>query len=488
TVFAVMAFGGALYGLTTAGTVELAAAFVYTGAAVGVSLAGDLLSLAVFWEVMAAASTVVIWAGGTAAARAAGLRYLMVHLMGGALLMAGVAMHAGATGSIAVGRIALDGPGAWLILAGVLVNAGAPPLSAWLPDAYPEASPTGTVFLSAFTTKAAVYALLRAFAGEDLLVWIGLYMAFYGIIYALLENDARRILSYSIINQVGFMVAGAGIGTAMAVNGAAAHAFAHIIYKALLMMSAGAVLHATGRRKCTELGGLWRAMPVTAALGCVGALSISAFPLTSGFVSKSMIGEAAAQDHLGAVWFLLTAASAGVFLHAGIKFPWFVFFNRDAGLRPPEAPRPMRLAMALFAVLCVGLGLWPQPLYALLPYPVTFVPYTAAHVVSQLQLLLFSGLAFFVLLPALRRTATLSLDWDWFYRRFARLAWRELGLRGLRLGGALRLGAMRRLDRFIAEVARHNGPQGVLARTWPSGSTVLWVGALLALYLVLYTL
>ncbi len=343
------------------------------------------------------------------------------------------------------------------------------------------------MFLSAYTTKAAVYVLLRAFAGEEILVWIGLYMAFYGILYALLENDARRILSYSIVNQVGFMVTGAGIGTAMAVNGAAAHAFAHIIYKALLMMSAGAVLHATGRRKCTELGGLWRAMPATTLLGCIGALSISAFPLTSGFVSKSMVNEAAAEEHLALVWFLLTAASAGVFLHAGIKFPWFVFFHRDAGLRPPEAPRPMRLAMALFALLCLGLGLWPQPLYAMLPYPVAFAPYTGPHLLSQLQLLLFSGLAFFALLPLMRRTATISVDWDWFYRRLPRLVRVAAGARSLDLD-AWRRDGRRRVDRVIAALVRLNGPLGALSRAQPSGSAVLLVGALLALYLALYML
>ncbi len=279
----------------------------------------------------------------------------------------------------------------WLILAGFLLNAGAWPLSAWLPDAYPESSWSGMVFLSAFTTKTAVYVLLRAFPGTELLIYVGLFMVFYGIIYAILENDMRRILAYSIVNQVGFMVVGIGIGTEMALNGAAAHAFTHIIYKALLLMSAGSVLYMTGKRKCTDLGGLFRTMPLTAACGIVGALSISSFPLTSGFVSKSMISEAAGMQHLAVVWYLLAAASAGVFLHAGIKFPWFVFFQKDSGLRPSEPPWNMRLAMIFFAALCIGIGVLPGPLYAMLPFPVDYVPYTAGHVVFYLQLLLFSG-------------------------------------------------------------------------------------------------
>ena len=416
TVFAVMAFAGGLFALNQNRVVELAAAFCYAGGAIGVVFAGDLLTVFIFWEMMAIASTLVVWSAGPSA-RGAGLRYAAIHLLGGVLLMAGVAGEIAATGSAGFGKMALDTLPRWLILAGFLVNAGAPPLSAWLPDAYPESSWSGMVFLSAFTTKTAVYVLLRGFPGTELLIYVGLFMVFYGIVYALLENDMRRILAYSIVNQVGFMVTGIGIGTEMALNGAAAHAFTHIIYKALLLMSAGSVLYMTGKRKCTDLGGLFRTMPITTVCGIIGALSISSFPLTSGFVSKSMISEAAGMQHLEWVWYLLAAASAGVFLHAGIKFPWFVFFQKDSGLRPDDPPWNMRAAMIFFAVLCIGIGVLPGPLYALLPYKVDFVPYTASHVVFYLQLLLFSGLAFFLILGWLKRTLTITLDVDWLYRR-----------------------------------------------------------------------
>ena len=409
-----------------------------------------------------------------------------MHLAGGVLLMAGIAGHAAATGSLAFERIALDSPAHWMILAGFLVNAGAWPLSAWIPDAYPEASWSGTVFLSAFTTKAAVYVLLRGFPGTELLIYVGLFMVFYGIVYALLENDMRRILAYSIVNQVGFMVTGIGIGTATALNGAASHAFAHILYKALLLMSAGAVLHATGRRKCTDLGGLFRTMPLTTLCGTIGALAISGFPLTSGFVSKSMIANAAMAEHLSLVWYLLAAASAGVFLHAGIKYPWFVFFHKDSGLRPPDPPLSMRLAMVLFAALCIGLGIWYEPLYTLLPFPVAYVPYTGAHVVGQLQLLLFSGLAFFVMLPALRRTLTITLDTDWLYRR--------LGPALVRTGGDTLVAADRAMRSAIrvsvAGVvdACRRGASGNRdpSRSHTSGGMVLWVAVMLAAYLIAY--
>ena len=485
TIFCIMAFGGGLYAINQRSVVELAAAQAYAGAAVGVAMAGDLFSFFVFWELMAVASTLVVWAAGTEAAYRAARRYVMVHLIGGVVLMAGIAAHVAATGSVALSVMAPESAAQWLILAGILVNAGAPPLSAWVPDAYPEASYSGAVFLSAFTTKAAVYALLRTFAGAEILIFVGLYMVFYGIIYALLENDMRRILAYSIVNQVGFMVTGIGIGTEMALNGSAAHAFAHIIYKALLLMSAGAVLHQTGRRKCTELGGLFQSMPLTMLCGVIGALSISAFPLTSGFVSKSMISEASALDGLTLVWFLLAAASAGVFLHAGIKFPWFVFFHRDSGLRPPDPPWNMRAAMVLFSALCIGIGVWPQPLYALLPFAVEYVPYTAPHVVNTLQLLSFSGLAFFLLLPVMRRTDTLSLDLDWLYR--------TPGSAGFRAATAVISAARARTEDRVraaaaavaAAAASLSSPSGLLARTRTVGGMVGWVIALLVLYLIL---
>lgn len=485
-IFAIMAFGGALFALGQANRLELPAAFVYAGAAIGAVLAGDLVTLFVFWELMALGSTLVIWSAGTAPAWSASRRYLAVHLLGGVLLLAGIAGHVSDTGSAAFVRMALDSPAHWLILAGFLVNAGAPPLSAWLPDAYPEASWSGTVFLSAFTTKTAVCVLLRGFPGTELLVWVGLFMVFYGIVYALLENDMRRILAYSIVNQVGFMIAGIGIGTEMALNGAAAHAFTHILYKALLLMSAGAVLLQAGRRKCSELGGLFRTMPFTTLCGTIGALAISSFPLTSGFVSKSMISQAAADQHLLWVWLALAAASAGVFLHAGIKFPWFVFFQKDSGLRPPEPPLNMRLAMGLFAALCIGLGVFYQPLYALLPFKAGYVPYTGAHVVVQLELLLFSGLAFFVMLPMLRRTLTITLDLDWFYRVFAPRILAGAGALLAMAGAALRAWADGAVARVGEGVRRHDGLQGLHVRTASTGAMVLWVALLLAGYLLVY--
>ncbi|MDH3413990.1 MAG: Na(+)/H(+) antiporter subunit D, partial [Gammaproteobacteria bacterium] len=492
TIFAIMAAAGGLFALGNARTIELCAAMVYAGASIGVIFAGDLITLFVFWELMAVGSTLVLWSAGTITAYRASMRYLAIHLLGGVVLMAGIAAWAASTGEIEFGRMteALSGgglkaAGAWMILAGFVLNAGAPPLSAWLPDAYPEASPSGMVTLSAFTTKTAVYVLIVGFAGTELLIWVGLYMIFYGIVYALLENDMRRILAYSIVNQVGFMVTGIGIGTAMALNGSAAHAFTHIIYKALLLMSAGAVLHMTGRRKCSDLGGLIQTMPLTATCGIIGALSISSFPLTSGFISKSMIAQGALDQHLAFVWFALAAASAGVFLHAGIKFPWFVFFQKDSGLRPPEPPMGMRVAMVIFAALCIILGVAPGMLYEILPAPVDYVPYTGEHVVAQLQLLLFSGLAFFALLPLMKRTLTISLDWDWFYRRLGPILASAVGNVILSADRTFRAAFLALLRRGLDEVKTYSGPDSVAARSWTTAAMVLCAVIALGLYLIL---
>ena len=492
TIFAAMAFGGGLYAFRQAKWYELAAAYTYAAGAIGVSFAGDLITLFLYWELMALFSTVVVWCGGTPGSRAAGIRYAIMHLLGGVILKVGIEGFVVHTGSIDVQPMLATNFDTWMILIGILINAAAPPVSAWLSDAYPESSPTGSVFLSAFTTKTAVLALILLFPGEPVLVGIGLFMVIYGIIYALLENDVRRILAYSIVNQVGFMVCAVGIGTQMAINGAAAHAFAHILYKALLFMSAGAVIYRTGFSKCTDLGGLFRTMPLTAVCGIIGALAISGFPLTSGFTTKTMISQAAADESLTFVYFMLAAASAGVFLHAGIKFPWFVFFQKDSGLRPKEAPWNMSAAMVLLSILCILLGVFPNLIYDYLPYPVDYVPYTAGKVLFYLQLLLFSGLAFFLMLPLMKRTLTISLDTDWLWRVLAFQAARKTYAAASSLRATLQTLVGGGLDALRRRAETHFGSRvprdGVFARSWSIGTTALWIAVLLTAYVLVYVI
>ena len=421
TVFTIMALIGVIYALHLKHAGQHIAAFIYVGSALGVVFAGDYLTLYLFWEGMAFASAFLVFAQRTDVAVRAGFRYLMVHITGGVVLLGGIILYGGSTGSLLFGPIEGGmGAGAYLILAGFLLNAAVPPLNAWLTDAYPEATVTGAVFMSAFTTKTAVYVLARAFPGTELLVWLGTIMALYGVVYAVLENDCRRLLAYHIVSQVGYMVAGIGIGTEMAVNGATSHAFAHILYKSLLFMGAGAVIYVTGRRKLTELGGLYRTMPLTVALYMVGAFAISAFPFFSGFVTKSMVIAAAGQDHRAVVMLALTMASSGTFLHTGLKLPYYMFFGKDQKLTAREPPRNMLAAMAIAAALCIAIGVFPAPLYALLPYPVDFEPYTGVHVTESLGLLMFTALGFVIFLKALDPENTISIDTDWFYRKGAR--------------------------------------------------------------------
>jgi multicomponent Na+:H+ antiporter subunit D len=491
TIFHIAAFIAALYALHLKDDVQQVAAFLYAGAAIGAVFAGDWITLFVYWELTAITSVWLVWASGTERAIRAGVRYLIVQVGSGVLLLAGVILHVRQTGSLEFTNLGgVNDAASLLIFVAMGIKAAFPFLHNWLGDAYPEATVTGTVWLSTFTTKLAIYGLARAFPGEALLIPIGAAMTAFPIFFAVIENDLRRVLAYSTNNQLGFMVVGIGIGTAASINGTAAHAFADILFKSLLFMSMGAVLFRTGTCKASELGGLYKSMPWTCAFCIIGAASISAFPLTSGFVSKSIILTEVSNAHFAVVWLLLLFASAGVFHHSGIKIPYFAFFAHDSGIRVKEAPLNMLIAMGIAAAMCIGIGVFPGPLYALLPnQPETYVPYTLPHVVTQLQLLLWAALAFSVLNwyriypPELRST---NLDFDWVYRRAGPAVVSACGRLITSVQHAAVTVAQDGLVWAIERVHRHHGPQGLLARTSPTGSLALWVAILLGAVLVLY--
>ena len=393
-IFSVAAFLSLLYAWHVRDTMQQIAALAYSGSAIGAVLAGDLITLFIWWEGTAIASVFLIWARRTEGSFHTGMRYLIIQITSGVVLLAGTVVHYRETGSLAFDAFSLDGTGTWLILLAFGIKCAFPLLHNWLQDSYPAATITGTVVLSAFTTKLAIYALARGFAGTDILIPIGATMTLFPIFYAVIENDLRRVLTYSLNNQLGFMVVGVGVGSELAINGTAAHAFSHILYKSLLFMSVGAVMFRTGTAKGSDLGGLYKTMPYTMIFCVIGAASISAFPLFSGFISKSMILSAAAMDGHFVVWLILLFASAGVFHHSGIKIPYFAFFAHDSGKRPAEAPWNMLLAMGLTAFLCIAIGVWPNALYGILPFDVKYNPYTTTHVITQFQLLFFSAIAF----------------------------------------------------------------------------------------------
>ena len=509
-IFHIAAFVSALYALHVKDTLQHVSALLYVGAAIGAVFAGDLVTLFVYWELTAITSVFLIWASRNEQAYRAGMRYLIVQVGSGVLLLAGIVLHYQSTGSIdflgpfyqsksVLAEFPWQSPGLGPVLIFIAfgIKAAFPLLHNWLTDAYPEATPTGTVFLSSFTTKLAIYALARGFPGVESLIWIGAIMTAFPIFFAVIENDLRRVLTYSLNNQLGFMVVGIGIGTELALNGTAAHAFAHILYKSLLFMSMGAVLYRTGTAKGSELGGLYKSMPWTTGFCIIGAASISAFPLFSGFVTKSMILTAVAEEHHLVVFLVLLFASAGVFHHSGIKIPFFAFFAHDSGKRVKEAPLNMLLAMGIGSVLCIGIGIFPQPLYSILPYEVgDYSSYTTTHVVTQLQLLMWSALAFTVLNlwgiypPELR---SVNLDTDWFYRRpFMRSSIDNLSPVGRLVS---RLGQFReRVEQQLGSLLRRGaglarqtaGSRGISQKTVSIGGMAVWVAILLILYLVFY--
>ncbi len=429
-VFVIIAFIGMIYALHVKEDGQHTAAFLYVGSTMGVVFAGDLFTLYAFWEIMAVSSVFLIWYRKDKKALDAGFRYIMVHIFGGCCLLAGILIHVADTGSIYFNPIDLDGLGSTLILLGFIINAAVPPFHAWLSDAYPEGTITGSVFLTAFTTKSAVYVLLRGFPGTEALIWLGAIMAVYGVIFAVIENDIRRLLSYHIVSQVGYMVAGVGIGTELAMNGSSAHAFCHILYKALLFMAAGAVIYVTGRRKMSDLQGrnLYRQMPVTLILYLIGAFSISAVPLFSGFVSKTMVVASATDTNRALVFLMLHLASIGTFFCLTLKLTNGTWFGKDTANSGEERiegagepPLNMLIAMGLAAVACVFIGVYPQVLYRILPYPVEYQPYTAHHVINTMQLLLFAAAAFWIYIDKLGGKRKITLDTDWLYRIPGRL-------------------------------------------------------------------
>ena len=418
-VFHIAAFLVIIYGSHIKDWKEQLAILSYSGAAIAALHAGDLFTLFLWWEATAFTSVILIFCGKTYRAYKSAIRYIIIQVGSGILLLSGAILLFQNSNEAIFQELNFNSTAGLLVFIAFGIKAAFPLFNGWLQDSYPEASEVGTVALSAFTTKLAIYALARSFAGVEILIYIGALMTFFPIFFAVIENDLRRVLAFSLNNQLGFMVVAIGIGTELAINGAVAHAFAHIIYKGLLFMSMGAVLYRVGTCKASELGGLFKYMPITAVCSIVGAVSISAFPLFSGFVAKSLIMSSLGYEGLTFIYFMLLFASAGVLHHSGIKIPFFAFFAHNSGLKPKEAPTNMIVAMILSSLLCILIGIFPSQFYQILPYNTYYQPYDFSHVLSQLQLLMFAVFAFICLWhfkiypPELNSTV---LNSDWFYR------------------------------------------------------------------------
>ena len=487
-VFHLAAGLNVIYGWHERKSLEHTAGLAYAGAAIAALHAGDLISLFIWWEATAITSVFLILAGQSQYAQSAAMRYLLVQVLSGVLLLAGATLLWRETGSLGFDAIRLESLGAWLIFIAFGIKAAFPFLNGWLQDSYPEASALGTVILSAFTTKLAIYALARSFAGVEYLIYIGALMTIFPVFFAVIENNLRRVLAFSLNNQLGFMTVGIGIGSEMAVNGAVAHAFAHIIYKALLFMSMGAVLHRVGTTKASELGGLYKSMPLTMIFCIIGAVSISAFPLFSGYVAKSLITSALGYEGLILIYIVLLAASAGVLEHSGIKIPYFTFFAHDAGHKVKEAPLNMLIAMTIASVLCIAIGVMPQLYYQLLPYEISYNPYDASHVIGQMQLLIFAALAFVFLMWAKiypPEIPSVVLNSDWFYRRLAPAIVKPI----LRAGFALGAWGDRVLIAFsksLIQSAKRLGEHPIAGPVIPGPAAIVQLGLLVLMVAVIY--
>ena len=489
-IFCVVGVLNGIYALHEKCQITDSSALIYMGAAIGGVFAGDLLTLFIFWEIAAVSSVPLIWKGGEKA-YAAGVRYLAIHIFSGVALLAGAIMYGRANGGdFTFGHIGLDAPGGWLMLIAMGIKCGFPLMHNWIQDAYPKASITGTVILSAFTTKLAIYALARGFAGEDLLIYIGAAMTIFPVFFAVIENDMRRVLAYSLNNQLGYMVCGIGVGTTLAMNGVAGQVAVHIIFKSLLFMSMGAVLYRVGTIKGSELGGLFRSMPLTTIFCLIGAASIAAFPLFAAFVTKAMIISAVIKEHHYVISFILLFASAGVMEHSGIKIPYFTFFSHDSGKRVKEAPWNMLVAMGLASLLCIVFA-FPfggyQLLYNLMPYTADYDPYTADHVIFQLQLLFAAILAFALLkrlkvYPAERRAEI--LDFDWTYRKLALNVVKWIGAMWSRLDAVTAHSRDRVVGAIGQRLKQVFSPVGAFSSASPANLSYVLTGMMLLVGLV----
>ena len=486
-VFCLASFLGNMFAWHVRDTTQQVAALLYAGSAIGAALSGDMISLFFYWEATALASVFLIWARGTEGAYHTGLRYLIVQIGSGVILIAGVCVFYQETGEVSFNKMTLESLGTWLIFISFGIKCAFPLMHNWLQDSYPAATVTGAVILSAFTTKMAIYALARGFAGTEILIYIGTIMTLFPIFFAEIENDMRRVLSYSLNNQLGFMVVAIGIGSELALNGMAGHAFAHILYKALLFMSVGAVLYRTGTAKASELGGLYRTMPLTAIFCLIGAASISAFPLLSGFVTKSLTLSSVAVEHRTIIWLALVFASAGVLSHSGIKIPFFTFFAHDSGKRPAEAPKHMLVAMGITSALCILIGIFPATFYQILPYETNYVPYTFDHVFSQLQLLFFALLAFAILYRYGFHPAEIdatNLDTDIVYRKWVPSLLGMLVLTCQKVYLRFIAVLFKFLENILRKLNETHGPKSLRVIGYPSGAMVVNITVLFAIALI----
>ncbi len=425
-VFGFALVGGlaVLYGLQGARTIEQAAALTAVASAIAISLANDFITLFLFWELLtvSVAGLILLNSDQSRTAYSQGMRVLIFHLVGGLLVLFGILEHSMATGSF---LLTPPQAGHVFFALGFGFKAAFLPFHLWVAWGYPSASLFSSVVLAGLTTKIGVYALARILPAHDWIVLMGASMALFGVVCALLQKNMRRLLSYHIISQVGYMVAGVGLGTALSMDGGLLHVVNHMLYKALLFMSAGAVLYAVGTEDVHDLTHpeaddpsdtqplrpVWKALPLATIGAFVGAFAISGVPLFNGYVSKYLLKEAFYGVQPAEA--MLMIASIGT----AASFSKFLFFGfikaKTRRFRKPLLS--MHIAIAAVAVLCVVLGIRPQWIHSVLPYGSSLEVYSWGGAGAALRLAVIGVAVFAVLARPLDRGIPvpkwMSIEW-----------------------------------------------------------------------------
>lgn len=498
TAFLIAALIHSIYALHEEDPVQDAASLVFAGAATSAVFAGDLMVLFIFWEIATLAAALLIFRAGTDDAYKAALRFLGIQILGGIFLLEGVIFMLKDYGDVGFRVLEIEGKGAWFLLLGIGVKAAFPVVHTWFQDTVSKATVTGAITLSIFTTMLAVYALLRVFPGADLLIAIGAVMAIFPVVIAVLVDDLRRVMAYVVTAQLGLMICGIGVGSDLALNGVTAYAFCHIFFTILIFMVLGIVKRRTGTTNASELGGLYRTMPVTTGFCLVAVLSVIGMPLFSGFVGQAMILNAIAGNADIWVWGAMLVSAAAIAFLAGVRVPVSTFFGADAGKRPEDAPFNMVLAMGIAAATCVWVGVpvlgGTGFLFEFLPSEVAASSYlerglwTSGNVLTQLQLISFAVVAFALMsffgrAPKTHSGTVLDVDWVWRKPGFETVVW--LGAVYSKIGPAT-TSALKSLSRKVYDSIENTfSPQGELSRGPLSSGMAVWTSVMLAVVLIL---
>jgi len=353
----------------------------------GVVFAGDFFTFFIFWEIMCLSSYVLVafrkerWEPVEA-----GFKYLIMSASGSAMVLFAMSLLYGMAGTLnfAYVRLALSKPqlGGWALMAMVLVivgfgiKAAVAPLHTWLPDAHPAAPSSISAMLSGVVIKAGAYALMRslimifapeAYSWQIVLAILAVITMTVGNLMALLQTDLKRLLAFSSVAQMGYVIFGISIATYYGITGSLFHIMNHAIMKSLLFLCSGAFLYAVDSRNLDELAGIGKKMRITGVMFTIGCLSIAGIPPLNGFQSELMILlSGIGLGGKSAIWYVLSAI---MLVNLLFSVAYYLRLIQTLTLREPsttsvnarEAPIGMLLPMGILTVLCIVIGIYPDP-------------------------------------------------------------------------------------------------------------------------------